>query len=82
ARRDKTTSKDCLTDIAESDMVRLARRSGIKHINAASFEARIAMDSFLQTIVSHSLRYCEHERREKVTNLDVMHALKHRDRML
>jgi histone H4 len=56
---------------------RLARRAGVKRINAGIYEeAPTAMRAWLGKVIADSIKYTEHARRMTVTINDVLLSLK------
>ena len=62
---------------------RLARRGGVKRISSFIYDDRRAvLKNFLESVIKDSVCYTEHSRRQTVTALDVVYALKRQGRTL
>ena len=77
-KRHQTKSiKEKILGITKPAIRRLARRGGVKRISSLVYdETRIAMRSFLESVIRDSVTYTEHAKRKTVTALDVVYALK------
>lgn len=63
--------------LSDGDIRRLARRGGVKRMNAAVYtEARAALHGFLTSVIGTAVTYSGHARRTTVTFMDVVYALK------
>ena len=73
----KKKISDHILGITKPSIRRLARRGGVKRINAGIYdEARSTIKLFLQKLIKDSVLYTEAARRKTVTALDVIYALK------
>ena len=69
--------------ISDNDIRRLARRGGVKRINhKIPREIRQILKNFLENVIKDTLVYTQNARRNTVTSLDVIYALKKRGRTL
>ncbi|KAE8231697.1 hypothetical protein CF326_g3276 [Tilletia indica] len=83
ARRHVRILRDNINGITKPSIRRLARRGGVKRISFGVYdEARGALQTFLRAVISKSIIYSDHARRNTVTTLDVIYALKHQGRTL
>jgi histone H4 len=81
--RHKKTLKDNIRGITKPAIRRLARRGGVKRISGMMYdEVRGILKTFVDGVVRDSVTYTEHGKRQTVTALDVVYALKKRGRML
>jgi len=70
-----------ITDISKKDIRRLARRGGIKRMSSSEAfydNVRSALYQFLDETIADASHYSNHARRQTITALDVVHALKRR----
>ena len=83
AKRHRKVLRDNIQGITKPAIRRLARRGGVKRINALIYEeTRGVLKSFLESVVKDTVTYTEHARRKTVTALDVVYALKRQGRTL
>jgi histone H4 len=83
SKRQKKTLKDNIRGITKPAIRRLARRGGVKRISGIMYdEVRSILKGFVDGVVRDSVTYTEHAKRQTVTALDVVYALKKRGRML
>ena len=69
--------------ISDNDIRRLARKGGVKRINhKIPREIRQILKSFLENVIKDTLVYTQNARRNSITSLDVIYALKKRGRAL
>ena len=69
--------RDNIQGITKPAIRRLARRGGVKRISGMVYEeTRGVLRVFLENIILDSVAYMEHARRNTVTAMDVVHALK------
>ena len=82
-KRQKKILKDNIRGITKPAIRRLARRGGVKRISGIMYEeVRGILKSFVEGVVRDSVTYTEHSKRQTVTALDVVYALRKRGRML
>ncbi|KAE8220316.1 hypothetical protein CF319_g6134 [Tilletia indica] len=83
ARRHVRILRDNIKGVTNPSIRRLARRGGVKRISAGVYdEARSVLHGFLTRLVADSIAYSDHARRNTVTSLDVIYALKRQGRTL
>jgi histone H4 len=69
--------------ITQGDIRRLARRGGVKRISGLVYdETRGVLRGFLENVLRDAVAYTEHARRQTVTAVDVLYALKRQGRAL
>ena len=69
--------KDIIMGITKPAIRRLARRGGVKRISSLIYdESRISLRDFLTRIIKDSVLITELAKRNTVTSLDVIYALK------
>jgi histone H4 len=82
-KRQKKALKDNIRGITKPAIRRLARRGGVKRISGIMYEeVRGILKSFVEGVVRDSVTYTEHSRRNTITALDVVYALRKQGRML
>ena len=82
-KRHRTVQRDCIQGITKPAIRRLARRGGVKRISGLIYEEiRAVLTIFLKSVVQDSVPYTEHARRQTVSALDVVYALKRQGRTL
>jgi histone H4 len=82
-RHHKTKERDTIQGITKPAIRRLARRGGVKRISGLIYEeTRGVLREFLKNVISDSLIYTEHARRNTITSMDVVYALKRQGRTL
>ncbi|XP_051169025.1 histone H4-like [Leptopilina boulardi] len=75
--------RDNIQGITKGDIRRLARRGGVKRISALIYEeARGVLKIFLQNVIRDAVTYTEHAKRQTVSVMDVVYALKRQGRTL
>ncbi|KAE8216071.1 hypothetical protein CF319_g8955 [Tilletia indica] len=83
ARRHVRILRDNIKGITKPSIRRLARRGGVKRISAGVYdEARSVLHGFLTRLIADSIAYSDHAKRNTVTSLDVIYALKRQGRTL
>ena len=66
-----------LKGISKPAIRRLARRGGVKRISGLIYEqTRGILQVFLENVIRDAVTYAEHARRNRVTAIDVVYALK------
>lgn len=76
-RHSRRVMPDGSSALSRPALRRLARRAGVKRINAGIYEeAPTAMRAWLGKIIADSINYTEHARRMTVTINDVLLSLK------
>ena len=79
-KRHRKVLRDNLLGVTRPAIRRLCRRGGVKRISGGVYdEARVALTTFLKTIVRDSVVYTEYARRRTVTSTDIVYALKKHD---
>ncbi|OXU20243.1 hypothetical protein TSAR_003235 [Trichomalopsis sarcophagae] len=82
AKRPLKFYRNCLRGITKPDIRRLARRGGVKRISGLIYEeARAILRVFLGNVIRDAAIYTEHAKRNIVTALDVVYALKRQGRL-
>ena len=75
--------RDNISGITKPAIRRLARRGGVKRINAGVYDAvREVLKEDLRKVIRNAVTYSEHARRKTVTAMDVIHAMKSLNRTL
>lgn len=83
AKRHQKSSRESVLGVTKPAIRRLARRGGVKRIDGSMYdETRGVLVSFLRSIVRDAITYTEHSRRQTVTSMDVVYALKRQGRIL
>jgi len=83
AKRHRKILRDNIQGITKPAIRRLARRGGVKRINARIYdETRSVLKLFLENVIKDAVTYTEHAKRKTVTALDVVYALKRQGRTL
>merc|ERR1712157_711151 len=83
AMRHRKILRDNIQGITKPAIRRLARRGGVKRINARIYdETRSVLKLFLENVIKDAVTYTEHAKRKTVTALDVVYALKRQGRTL
>ena len=83
AKRHKKVHRDEIQGVTKPAIRRLARRGGVKRINALiTEEIRSVMKVFLENTLRDTVTYTEHARRKTVNTMDVVYALKRRGKPL
>ena len=82
-RHAKKQPRAIIEGITKPAIRRLARRGGVKRISSFIYDdSRAVLKHFLENVVKDSVTYTEHSRRQTVTALDVVYALKRQGRTL
>lgn len=82
-KRYRNVLRDNIRGITKSDIRRLARRGGVKRISDKIHEViRGALYLFLENVIRDAVVYTEHAKRNTVTGIDVVYALKRQGRTL
>ncbi len=72
-----------INGITKPAIRRVARRAGVLRISGGVYdEARSALKSFLSKVISCAVTYTDHARRNTVTTMDIVYALRHIGRPL
>ncbi|KAI0366475.1 histone-fold-containing protein, partial [Pilatotrama ljubarskyi] len=85
AKRHRKILRDNIQGITKPAIRRLARRGGVKRISGLIYEeTRGVLKIFLENVrvIRDSVTYTEHAKRQTVTALDVVYALKRSGRTL
>ena len=79
----KDLTKDNIRGVSKGAIRRMAYRGGIRRISGIMYEeTRGLLKKFVENIVRDSVTYCEHSKRTTVTVLDVLYALRKRNKHL
>lgn len=77
------SSKPLIQGITKGAIRRLARRGGVKRINAYIYDySREVIVEFMEKIIRDTITYTEHSQRKTVTAMDVVHAMKRNGKAL
>ena len=83
AKRYRKIMRDNIRGITKPDIRRLARRGGVKRLSGLIYdEIRGVLKGFLQNLIRDAVEYTMHARRNTVTVMDVLYALKRQGRTL
>ncbi len=83
AKRHRKVLRDNIQGITKPVIRRLARRGGVKRISGLMYEeTRSVLKVFLENVVRDAVTYTQYARRNTVTAMDVVHALKRQGRTL
>lgn len=83
ALRHRKILRDSIQGITKPAIRRLARRGGVKRISGLVYEeTRGVLKVFLENVIRDAVIYTEHAKRNTVTALDVVYALKRQGRTL
>jgi len=83
AKRNRKSLRDGIQGITKPAIRRLARRGGVKRINAYIYDdIRVILKQFLDRVIRDAVTYTEHGKRKTVTAMDVVYALKRSGRTL
>ena len=83
AKRHRKVLRDNIQGITKPAIRRLARRGGVKRISGLIYEeTRGVLKVFLENVIHDAVVYTEHARRQTVTAMDVVNALKRNGRAL
>ena len=81
--KSRVVLRDNIQGVTKPAIRRMARRGGVKRIDASIYdETRAVLKLFVQRVIRDTVTYTEHARRKTVMAIDVMHALKHQGRAL
>merc|ERR1712214_1734 len=81
--RHKRLLRDNINSITKPAIRRLARRGGVKRISGLIYEeTRSVLKVFLENVIHDAVTYTEHAKRNTVTAMDVVYALKRQGRTL
>lgn len=81
AKRHRKIFRDNIQGITKPAIRRLARRGGVKRISATVYEeARSAMQTFLARVIHDAVIYTGYAKRNTVSSLDIVYALKRQGR--
>lgn len=82
-RHAKKQPRAVIEGITKPAIRRLARRGGVKRISSFIYDdSRAVLKNFLEGVVRDSVTYTEHAKRQTVTALDVVYALKRQGRTI
>jgi len=82
-RHAKHNRGPAIDGISKGSIRRLARRGGVKRINfKIPDEMRVTLKDFLTNVIRDATTYTEHAKRQTVTAMDVIYALKRQGRTL
>merc|ERR1712062_642375 len=80
AKRHRKVLRDNIQGITKPAIRRLAIRSGVKRMSGLIYEeTRGVLKGFLENVIRDAVTYTEHAKRETVTAMDVVYALKRQD---
>ena len=83
AKRHRKVLRDNIQGITKPAIRRLARRGGVKRISGLIYEeTRSVRKVYLGNIIRDSVTYAEHARRNTVTAMDVVYAMKRQGKTL
>ena len=83
ARRHRKVLRDSVQGVTKPAIRRLARRGGVQRISGLVYEEiRGVLKEFLLTTIKDAVLFTEHAKRNTVTCLDVIYALKRRGKGL
>lgn len=84
AKRHRKVLRGSIQGITNPAIRRLARRGGVKRISKPIYEeVRSKLQAkLLEPVLHDTVAYAEHARRKTITALDVVHALKLKNRTL
>lgn len=75
--------RDTIQGIAKPSIRRLARRAGVRRISGLVYEkSRGALKTFLEKVIYDAARYAGLAKRQTMTAMDVVYALKLQGRTL
>ncbi|KIJ92042.1 hypothetical protein K443DRAFT_685490 [Laccaria amethystina LaAM-08-1] len=76
-KRHRKILRDSIQVIPRPSLRRVARRGGVKRIDKCIYkETRGALKFFLEDVLRDTVAYTDHDKRQTVSALDVVHALK------
>ena len=84
-KRHRKVLRDNIQGITKPAIPRLARRGGVKRISGLINEEtrdRVVLKVFLENVIRDATIYTEHTKRETVTAMDIVYALKRKGRTL
>lgn len=83
AKRHRKVLRNNIQGITKPALRRLARRGGVKRISGLVYEeTRGVLKVFLENVVRDAIIYTNYARRNTVTAMDIVHALKRQGRTL
>lgn len=83
AKRHRKVLRDNIQGITKPAIRRLTRRGGVKRISGLIYEeTRDVLKVFLGKLIRDSVTYAEHARRNTVTAMDVVYAMKRQGKTL
>lgn len=83
AKRHRKILRDNIQGITKPAIRRLARKGGVKRISGLVYEeTRGVLKTFLTDVIRDAVLYTDHAKRQTVTVLDVIYALKRQGRTL
>ncbi|EPZ32283.1 histone H4 [Rozella allomycis CSF55] len=83
AKRHRKILRDAITGVTRGAIRRLARRGGVKRLSAAIYpEIRQCLKDFLTVTLRDAVTYTEHAKRNTVSTMDVVYALKRQGRTI
>lgn len=81
--RHRRILRDSIQGVTKPAIRRLARRGGVKRISSLIYEdTRSVLKVFLENVLRDTITYTKHARRQTVTAMDVVYALKRQGRIL
>ena len=81
--RHRKVLRNNIEGITKPAIRRLARRGGVKRLSGVVYDdVRGELKVFLTDVIHDAVTYTEHARRQTVTAMDVVYALKRRGRTL
>ncbi|XP_044589966.1 histone H4-like [Cotesia glomerata] len=82
-KRHRRPLRDNIQGITKPAIRRLARRGGVKRISGLVYEEiRDILQIFLKTVIQDAYHYTMHAKRNTVTSMDIVYALKRQGRMI
>jgi histone H4 len=82
-KRRRNVRRDNLKGITKPEIRRLARRGGVKRLSGLIYEeTRGVLRVFLENVIRDAVHYADHSRRNTISAMDIVYALKHQGRTL
>ena len=82
-KRHRGVLRDNILGVTKPAIRRLARRGGVKRISGEVYEeTRGVLKTFLENVIKDAVQYTMHAKRQTVTAMDVVYALKRQGRTL
>ena len=77
-RRRRNVLRDNIQGISKPEIRRLARRGGVKRLSGLIYEeTRGVLKVFLKNVIGDAVEYAHHSRRNTISAMDIVYALKH-----